>query len=159
MLAFFCTLTIFCTGVFASPWSHAFFAGKSEKSPFDPTKWTISVNQTSINVKSFSIKILWTQIAPILSSWSINGEQLNLFGHSPLRLIITDEHRVMVPDKSAEINVKNKICILTAVSTVDSDLYGVDGFIEFSEGLRVPFKILWDEYASKARLLFFDPFE
>lgn len=141
----------------AGTWSKAFHAGEGGSHVSEIKKWKLQVNRLETNMESYSIKIRWDQIMPSMTNWSINGDHNNLIGKSPSKITITDTHRVTTSEKSLDIDVKNRMASISAVANRKSDLYSIEGYFEYVEGLRLPYLIVWARNAEKARLLIFDP--
>jgi len=149
-------LILFCFAVpsFASPWSKVFV---SEDSEIKGTEgWSVRVDKIGAWIETYSVKIKWDKLTPTLGTWDISGEPKNLLSLSPTKIVITKSYGVDLGQTSMDINARRRLADITAVAKKIEDHYAISGYIQYVEGLEIPFAIMWDYEARKARLFMGD---
>jgi len=57
---------------------------------------------------------------------------------------------------SMEIDARRRVADITAVARMKEDLYAIAGYIQHVEGIEIPFAVVWDYEARRARLFMGD---
>ena len=107
-------------------------------------------------IETYSVKIKWDKLTPTLGTWDISGEPKNLLSLSPTKIVITKSYGVDLGQTSMDINARRRLADITAVARKIEDHYAISGYIQYVEGLEIPFAIMWDYEARKARLFMGD---
>jgi hypothetical protein len=55
-----------------------------------------------------------------------------------------------------EIDARKRIADITVVARAAEERYAIAGYIQHVEGLEIPFAVVWDYHAKKARLFLGD---
>lgn len=134
---------------FASPWSKAFPVGEVK----DLSGWSVRVDRLGSWMESYTVKLKWDKFVPSLGTWDVSGEPKNLISVSPTKIVITEAWGIELGQREMEISARNRLADITVVARMKEDIYGLAGYIQHAEGLELPFAILWDRDATKARLL------
>lgn len=147
-----CLLLVFLSSpCFASPWSKAFKTGDVKISG-----WSVRVDRLGSWMESFSVKLKWDKFVPTLGTWDVNGESKNLLSLSPSKIVITKSWGVDLGQTQMDINARKRLADITVVARAREDLYALAGYIQHVEGQEVPFAVVWDREARKARLFMGD---
>lgn len=133
---------------FASPWSKAFPVGEVK----DLSGWSVRVDRLGSWMESYTVKLKWDKFVPSLGTWDVSGEPKNLISVSPTKIVITEAWGIELGQREMEISARNRLADITVVARMKEDIYGLAGYIQHAEGLELPFAILWDHDAMKARL-------
>ena len=133
---------------FASPWSKAFPVGEVEHL----TGWAVRVDRLGSWMESYTVKIKWDKFVPTLGTWDVGGEPKNLISVSPTKIVITESWGIELGQRQMDINARRRLADITVVTRMKEDIYGFTGYIQHAEGLEIPFAVLWDHEATKARL-------
>lgn len=141
---------LIATPCLASPWSKAFPVGENVKGL---SGWSVRVDKLGSWMETYAVKIKWDKLLPTLGTWDINGEPKNLLSVSPTKIVITESWGIEPGQREMEINARKRLADITVVSRMKEDVYGLGGYIQHVEGLEIPFAVLWDHDATKARLL------
>jgi len=139
---------------FASPWSKAFSAGEERIKGM--TGWSVRVDKLGSWIETYSVRIKWDKFLPTLGTWDINGEPKNLMSVSPTKIVITRSWGLDLGQTSMEIDARRRVADITAVARMKEDLYAIAGYIQHVEGIEIPFAVVWDYEARKARLFMGD---
>jgi len=75
---------------------------------------------------------------------------------SPTKIVITRSWGLDLGQTSMEINARRRLADMTVVARMKEDFYAIAGYIQHAEGLEVPFAVVWDYEARKARLFMGD---
>ncbi len=138
---------------FASPWSKAFVVGEETKGL---SGWSVRADRLDSWTDTYSVRIKWDKFVPFLGTWDVNGEPKSLTSLSPTKIVITRSWGLDLGQTSMEIDAKRRIADLTAIARASEDLYAIAGYIQHAEGLEIPFAVVWDREARKARLFLGD---
>jgi len=138
----------------ASSWSKAFNAG--EESVKGLSGWSVRVDKLGSWIETYSVKIKWDKFLPNFGTWDVNGEPKNLLSVSPTKIVITRSWGLDLGQTSMAINASRRLADMTVVARMKEDFYAIAGHIQHAEGLEVPFAIVWDYEARKARLFMGD---
>ncbi len=150
-----CLLLLFIAGpCFASPWSKAFNAGEEKIKGI--SGWSVRVDRLGSWIDSYSVKLKWDKLTPTLGTWDINGEPKNLLSVSPTKVVIQKAWGLDLGRTSMEIDARKRIADITVVARAAEERYAIAGYIQHVEGLEIPFAVVWDYHAKKARLFLGD---
>ena len=152
---FVCLLIVLMASpCFASPWAKAFNAGEERVKGL--SGWSVRVDKLGSWIETYSVKIKWDKFLPTMGTWDINGEPKNLFSVSPTKIVITRSWGLDLGQTSMEIDARRRVADITVVARASEDLYAIAGYIQHVEGLEIPFAVVWDYEARKARLFMGD---
>jgi len=141
-------ILFFASPAFASPWSKAFPVGEAE----GMSGWSVRVDRLGSWMESYAVKIKWDKFLPTLGTWDISGEPKNLVSLSPTKIVITQSWGIEPGQREMEISARRRMADITVISRMKEEVYGLGGYIQHVEGLEIPFAVLWDYDATKARL-------
>lgn len=141
-------ILLMASPAFASPWSKAFPVGEVK----DLSGWSVRVDRLGSWMESYTVKLKWDKFVPSLGTWDVSGEPKNLISVSPTKIVITEAWGIELGQREMEISARNRLADITVVARMKEDIYGLMGYIQHAEGLELPFAILWDHDAMKARL-------
>jgi hypothetical protein len=107
-------------------------------------------------IETYSVKIKWDKLTPTLGTWDISGEP------QKFTFSVADEdsnNKILRRRSRTDFNgyqCQTASCGYHGGSEKIEDHYAISGYIQYVEGLEIPFAIMWDYEARKARLFMGD---